>query len=110
MWWRIAVTALVWGGLEAAAVPANAEDVQPKPHRLPFQPIINGHDVQPRRDQLDQLHMSDLTPPELQTVERLYWELERRDEPVVEKNHRGRRVERHSALGLRKTHRSHRFR
>jgi hypothetical protein len=44
-------------------------------HKLPMQPIVNGHHVQPRADRLQALGYSDLTPQQTDEVERLYQQL-----------------------------------
>jgi len=107
MWWRIAALAS-WAVLGAAAGTASAKDTDPPTHKLPFQAVIDFHHVQPRRDELEALHISDLTPEELRTVERLYWELLRDDEPLVRdrRKHFGRRCRQ----SFTKIHRIHRVR
>ena len=58
-------------------------------HKLPFQPIVGGHNLQPRQDQLDSVHVSDLDAAELAQVERMYWELERRSEEMLKETEPG---------------------
>jgi hypothetical protein len=40
-------------------------------HELPMRAIVNGHHLQPRRDCLDALGYSDLSPKEAEEVDRL---------------------------------------
>ena len=49
--------------------------VQSSNHKLRFQAIVNGRNLQPRDDQLKPLHLSDVTPQEAQMIDRLYQEL-----------------------------------
>jgi hypothetical protein len=58
-------------------------------HKLPFQPIVGGHNLQPRQDQLDSVHVSDLDAAERAQVERIYWELERRSEEMLKETESG---------------------
>lgn len=44
-------------------------------HKLPMQPIVNGHHVQPRGDRLQALGYPDLTPQQAEEVDRLYQQL-----------------------------------
>jgi hypothetical protein len=44
-------------------------------HRPRFQAIVNGHNLQPRDDQLRSLHIKDLTPQESRMIDRLYQRL-----------------------------------
>jgi hypothetical protein len=44
-------------------------------HEFPMQPIVNGHHVQPRADRLQTLSYPDLTPQQIDEVERLYQQL-----------------------------------
>ena len=46
-------------------------------HRLPMHAIVNGHNIQPRSDNLKALGYSDLTLQEATEVDRLYRQLMR---------------------------------
>lgn len=58
----------------AAAAPGRAEET-PRPHHGPW-PIHHWHQLQPRGDQLTEMHVEDVTPQEARKVEQLYWQLE----------------------------------
>ena len=46
-------------------------------HRLPMHAIVNGHNIQPRSDNLKALGYSDLTSQEAEEVDQLYRQLMR---------------------------------
>jgi hypothetical protein len=46
-------------------------------HALPMRAIVNGHNIQPRGDNLNALGYSDLTSQESEEVDRLYRQLVR---------------------------------
>ena len=46
-------------------------------HALPMHAIVNGHDLQPRDDQLKALGFSDVTPQQADEVDQLYRQLMR---------------------------------
>jgi hypothetical protein len=48
-------------------------------HELPMRAIVNGHNVQPRRDLLDALGYSDLSPQASEEVDRLNRQLLQKD-------------------------------
>jgi hypothetical protein len=52
---------------------ASAESV-PLPHEGPW-PIHNGHNYQPTERDLQSLHLEDVTPDQVRTIDRLYDEL-----------------------------------
>ena len=66
-------------GLLVAVTPAAQESVRPS--QVPW-PIWHGQNHQPRQDQLDALHESDVTPKESQEIDWLYEQLER-DNPQI---------------------------
>ena len=68
------VLGVAWSTMANAENAVNAPEA--RAHKLPFQAIANGHNLQPRDDQLKSLHIFDLTTQESATVDRLYQELE----------------------------------
>jgi hypothetical protein len=46
----------------------------PQPHRRPW-PIENGHNHQPTQQELEALHMQDVTPDQAREIDRLYEQL-----------------------------------
>ena len=67
-------------GLLLAVTPAGAQE-SVRPSQVPW-PIWHGQNHQPRQDQLDALHESDVTPKESQEIDWLYEHLER-DNPQL---------------------------
>ena len=68
------VLGVAWSTVANGENAVNAPGAQA--HKLPFQAITNGHNLQPRDDQLKSLNIFDLTTQESATVDRLYQELE----------------------------------
>ena len=66
------VLADAWSTVSNGENAANSPEAQA--HKLPFQAITNGHNLQPRDDQLKSVF--DLTTQESAPVDRLYQELE----------------------------------
>jgi hypothetical protein len=65
-----------WSAMAAAA--GNVVGApEPLARKLPYHAIANGHNQQPRVDQLKSLRISDLTPEESKEVDRLYQQLEK---------------------------------
>ena len=67
--------------LLAAASPRAAQNA-PQIHPGPW-PIWNWHNHQPRQDQLDAMHKSDVTPDEAREIDRLYMQLEHADSRLI---------------------------
>src|SRR5689334_11218376 len=73
-----AFVALALTAGEASLRPALAADAladAPKAHQLPMHAVVNGQNIQPRRDQLNALGYSDLTQRDAEEVDRLYRKL-----------------------------------
>ena len=65
---------------------AGAGQVKPLPHRGPW-PIAQGHNLQPRADQLKAMRKEDLTPQESLEVDRLYRQLEESSQEMLARRH-----------------------
>jgi hypothetical protein len=65
---------------------ARAEEAKPLPHPGPW-PIQQGHNLQPRADQLNAMRKEDLTLQESLEVDRLYRQLEERSQEMLEHRH-----------------------
>ena len=63
------LSAALFGGSAAYATPIR--------HELPMRAIVQGHNIQPRGDQLKALGYADLTPQQADEVDRLYRQLMR---------------------------------
>src|SRR5690242_11782032 len=44
-------------------------------HKVQFRAIVNGHNLQPRDDQLKSLHINDVSPQDSQTIDLIYQRL-----------------------------------
>ena len=64
---------------------ARAEEPKPLPHPGPW-PIQQGHNLQPRADQLKAMRKQDLTAPESLEVDRLYRQLEESSQQMLERH------------------------
>jgi hypothetical protein len=65
---------------------ARAEEAKPLPHAGPW-PIQQGHNLQPRADQLKAMRKEDLTMQESLEVDRLYRQLEESSQQMLERRH-----------------------
>ena len=63
---------------------ASAEQAKPLPHPGPW-PIQQGHNLQPRADQLKAMRKQDLTTLESLEIERLYRQLEESSQEMLER-------------------------
>ena len=75
--------------LLGSTLPGYAEDA-PQLHPGPW-PIWHWQNHQPRQDQLDAMHKSNVTPEELREIDRLYMQLERFNPKILVHPHRARR-------------------
>ena len=75
----ICATALAYSWSEIASAVSEGTSatsaLQSSTHKLRFQPIVNGHNLQPRDDQLKSLHINDTSAQESQTIDWLYQRL-----------------------------------
>jgi hypothetical protein len=67
---KIAIVCVSGVALSFLGTPAFAEEAPPV-HQGDW-PIQNGHDQQPTQDELNSLHLHDVTPNQAQEVDRLY--------------------------------------
>ena len=70
---RAGLMALLVGG--TVLVGAAGPTTQAAPHQLPMHAVVNGHNVQPRTDQLQALGTADTSSAENAEVDELYREL-----------------------------------
>jgi hypothetical protein len=73
-------------GVLFAVSQGRAEVAKPLPHSGPW-PIRNGHNLQPRDDQLRAKQSQDLTPQESREVDQLYRQLEESSQEILEHRH-----------------------
>jgi hypothetical protein len=78
---RIDEVQVLFLGLLIAITPAAAQSGV-RPAQVPW-PIWNGREHQPRQDQLDALHESDVTRNESEEIDRLYKQFEQAGPPIL---------------------------
>jgi hypothetical protein len=68
---------------------ATAEEAKPRPHPGPW-PIQQGHNLQPRADQLRAIGREDVTSQESREIDRLYKQLEANGPEMQDHSHGSR--------------------
>ena len=84
MFYRSAVglAAIALGSLFTLSL-ARAEEAKPLPHTSPW-PIQQGHNLQPRADQLRAMGRDDITAQESREIDRLYKQLEANSQEMLD--------------------------
>jgi hypothetical protein len=89
MLYKMSVSNIVFCAiLLASASQGYAEDAPQ--HHLSQWPIWHWHNHQPRQDQLNALHKSDVTPEESREIDRLYMQLEQGSSKIRVHRHKTR--------------------